>query len=104
MTAPLPDLQKPRHVGRGESIRLLLAPARVRESLSVAPSPPLRNAAVAGMQVSMSVLIAVALAHFSPWAHLEGFPALGAEPGSNFTCRALAALPTRLAAGHFVMP
>lgn len=78
MTVPLPDTRKPRHVGHGESIRLLLAPARIRESLSVAPRPPLRNAAVAGMQVSISVLIAVALAHFSPWGHLEGFPALGA--------------------------
>jgi hypothetical protein len=78
MTARLPELRKPRHVGRGESIRHLLAPARIRESLALAPSPPLRNAVVAGMQVSVSVLIAVALAHSSPWAHLQGFPALGA--------------------------
>ncbi|SEB14072.1 FUSC family protein [Variovorax sp. YR216] len=78
MTTPRPDFQEPRQVGRGESARLLLAPARIRESLSVATSPPLRNAAVAGMQVSAAVLMAVALAHFSPWAHLEGFPALGA--------------------------
>lgn len=78
MTAQLPDPRRPPHVGRGESIRHLVAPARVRESLAIVPSPPLRNAAVAGMQVSVAVLIAVALAHLSPWANLEGFPALGA--------------------------
>jgi len=78
MTAQPPDSRKPRHVGRGESLRLLLAPARIRESLSIAPYPPLRNAASAGAQVSVALSIAVALAHFSPWAHLQGFPALGA--------------------------
>ncbi|MBS0452845.1 MAG: FUSC family protein [Proteobacteria bacterium] len=56
----------------------LLAPARIRESLAVAHSPPLRNAAVAGLQVSATALIAVGLTHVSPWSHLEGFPALGA--------------------------
>lgn len=78
MTSPLPHALKPRPVRRGESIRHLLATARLRESMAIAPKPPLRNAAVAGMQVSLAVLVAVALAHLSPWAHLEGFPALGA--------------------------
>ncbi|MEJ8812835.1 FUSC family protein [Variovorax ureilyticus] len=77
MTASLPDSRNPRRVGHGESARLLLSPARIRESFSVTSSPPLRNAAVAGMQASLAALIAVSLAHFSPWAHLEGFPALG---------------------------
>jgi hypothetical protein len=30
--------------------------------------------------------------------------AMGAESGSNFTSFAIAALPTRVAAGHLVMP
>lgn len=78
MKPQMPESQAQRHIGRGEAVRHLLSPARVRESFSVAPRPPLRNAAVAGMQVSLAVLIAVALTHLSPWAHLEGFPALGA--------------------------
>jgi uncharacterized membrane protein YccC len=63
---------------RRAAIRPLLAPARIRESFSVAAPPSLRNAAVAGMQTSLSVLIVVAATHLSPWAHLEGYPALGA--------------------------
>ncbi len=78
MKPPLPDPQPPRRVGRAAAIRHLLSPARVRESFALAPRPPLRNAAVAGVQVSLAVLIAVSLTHLSPWAHLEGFPALGA--------------------------
>src|SRR5690349_16045635 len=30
------------------------------------------------MQTSLAVLIAVAATHLSPWAHMEGFPGLGA--------------------------
>ena len=77
MSSPLPS-SVPSRVGRAESLRHLFAIARIRESFAVAPSPPLRSAAVAGMQVSAAVLIAVALTHISPWAHFQGFPALGA--------------------------
>jgi uncharacterized membrane protein YccC len=63
---------------RRASVRRLLAPARLRESFAVASPPSLRNAAVAGAQTSLAVLIAVAATHLSPWAHMEGFPALGA--------------------------
>jgi uncharacterized membrane protein YccC len=63
---------------RRASLRRLLAPARLRESFAVTSPPSLRNAALAGMQTSLAVLIAVAATHLSPWAHMEGFPALGA--------------------------
>lgn len=56
----------------------LLAPARLRESFAVTPPPSVRNAAVAGMQTALAVLIAVVATHVSPWAHLQGFAALGA--------------------------
>ncbi len=63
---------------RVASLLRLLAPARLRESFAVAPPPSVRNAAVAGMQTALAVLIAVAAIHMSPWAHLQGFAALGA--------------------------
>lgn len=63
---------------RRASIRHLLAAARIRESFTLATPPSLRNAAVAGMQTSLAVLIAVTAIHLSPWVQLEGFPALGA--------------------------
>ncbi|MDM0029729.1 FUSC family protein [Variovorax saccharolyticus] len=65
-------------MSRRAAIRPLLAPARIRESFAVAAPPSLRNAAVAGLQTSLAVLIVVAATHLSPWAHLEGYPALGA--------------------------
>lgn len=63
---------------RFASARYLLALARIRESLDLVSPPPLRNAAVAGMQTALAVLIAVAATHLSPWGHYAGFPALGA--------------------------
>lgn len=63
---------------RRASLRRLLALARLRESFAVASPPSLRNAAVAGMQTSLALLIAVAATHLSPWSRLEGFAALGA--------------------------
>ena len=63
---------------RWASLRRLLALARLRESFAVATPLSMRNSAVAGMQTSLTVLIAVAATHLSPWAHLAGFPALGA--------------------------
>jgi len=77
MATPSPSAT-PSAISHFQSLGHLLAPARVRESLAVAPSPPLRNAAVAGLQVSAAALIAVGLTHVSPWAHMEGYPALGA--------------------------
>ena len=78
MHSPPPSSAGPHGFGRLQSLAHLLAPARVRESFALSPSPPLRNAAVAGLQVCAAVSIAVTLAHVSPWSHLEGFPALGA--------------------------
>ncbi len=63
---------------RRVSARQMLAAARIRESLGLASPPPLRNAAVAGLQTALAVLIAVAATHLSPWAQFAGFPALGA--------------------------
>lgn len=56
----------------------LLAPARLREACAITPPASVRNAAVAGLQTGLAVLIAVGATHLSPWAHLQGFPALGA--------------------------
>lgn len=71
------QIAPPAH-GRFASTRYLLALARIRESLDLARPPSLRNAAVAGLQTALAVLIAVAATHQSPWSHYAGFPALGA--------------------------
>ncbi|EER61410.1 conserved hypothetical protein [Acidovorax delafieldii 2AN] len=70
--------RQPPHVTRSHSARHLLSPAQWQESLSIVPPVSLRIAGVAGLQSALAVLIALVLAHFSPWPHLVGFPALGA--------------------------
>lgn len=63
---------------RRSSTRHLLTIRQVQESLAVAPPPSLQNACVAGLQAALSILIALAVTHLSPWPHLVAFPALGA--------------------------
>lgn len=63
---------------RSRSARDLLRPTQFHESLLLAPPPSIQNAAVAGFQAALAVLIAVTTVHFSSWPHLVGFPALGA--------------------------
>lgn len=64
--------------GHLQALAHLASPARVRESLALAPRPPLRNAALIGLQVALATFIAVALAQSSPWAEFKGYAALGA--------------------------
>src|SRR3546814_12509901 len=85
-TTPLPLASSPGGNGkrasvkitRGRSARHLLAPGQYRESLALASPPSVRNAVIAGMQAALSVLLALATIHLSPWPELVGFPALGA--------------------------
>ncbi|HUH61075.1 MAG TPA: FUSC family protein, partial [Candidimonas sp.] len=63
---------------RRSSTRHLLTMRQVQESLVVASPPSLQNACVAGLQAALSILIALAATHLSPWPHLVAFPALGA--------------------------
>lgn len=63
---------------RRRSARDLLSVGQLQESLLVAAPPSVQNASIAGMQAALSILIALASMHLSPWPHLVGFPALGA--------------------------
>lgn len=58
--------------------RRLLSGRQVRESLALTsqPSPPI--AFLAGLQATLTALIALPLIHISPWSHLIGFASLGA--------------------------
>ncbi|QAU36151.1 FUSC family protein [Janthinobacterium sp. 17J80-10] len=58
--------------------RQLLTPEQLQESLAVAPPPSLPIAVIAGLQAALALLTAIVLVTYSPWAHLVGFPALGA--------------------------
>lgn len=61
------------------SLRLLLSPARLRESLTtLQPQPSLRNATIAGAQVALALVLIAAALHPSPWQHVLGFACLGA--------------------------
>lgn len=60
------------------ALRLLLAPARLRESLTPTRPPALRNSVVVGIQVAAATLLVTAILHFSPWQHVLGFASLGA--------------------------
>lgn len=71
------DYDRPRTT-RGVSARHLLRPTQFHESLLLAPAPSIQNAAIAGSQAALAVLLAVTTIYFSPWSHLLGFPALGA--------------------------
>lgn len=65
-------------VPRSASARQLLERAQWRDSVALASQPSLRISTVAGMQAALSVLLAVGLAHVSPWPQLVGFASLGA--------------------------
>lgn len=65
-------------LSRGHALRQLLAPARLRESLAINHPPSVRNAAIAGAQVALAVVLVAAALHYSPWSHVAGFGALGA--------------------------
>lgn len=60
------------------ALRLLLAPDRLLESLSAQHPPALRNSAIVGAQAGLTVFIAAALLHFTPWQHVLGYAGLGA--------------------------
>ncbi|MBF5007011.1 FUSC family protein [Diaphorobacter caeni] len=61
----------------GQMLMQTLAPARLRESLSLNRPSSVRNATVAGMQATIAVVIAAIALHLSPWSHMAGFAALG---------------------------
>lgn len=61
------------------ALRLLLAPARLRESLTtLQPQPSLRNATIVGTQVALAVVLIALALHPSPWGRVLGFACLGA--------------------------
>lgn len=62
---------------RVDAARHLLKPHQVRESLTLAPQPWLRNGALAGLQASLAAAIILPLTLVSPWPHLVGFASLG---------------------------
>ncbi|MET0437372.1 MAG: FUSC family protein [Devosia sp.] len=63
---------------RRDAMRHLLASMRLADILAFAQQPSLRNAALAGLQASVAIAVAIPLAFASPWPHLVGFAALGA--------------------------
>ncbi len=67
-----------RTIPRGAAAIHLLAPEQLQESMAVTPPLSLPIATVAGLQSALAVLAAIVLTAWSPWAHLVGFPALGA--------------------------
>lgn len=60
------------------SLRQLAAPARLRESLAINRPPSVRNAAIAGVQVALAVVLVAGALHHSPWDYMAGFGGLGA--------------------------
>lgn len=62
---------------RVDAARHLLKAHQVRESLTLAPQPWLRNGTLAGLQASLAAAIALPLTLLSPWPHLVGFASLG---------------------------
>ena len=67
-----------RSIPRGETARHLFTSEQLQESMVVAPPLSLRIALVAGLQAALALLVAIVLTTWTPWAHLVGFPALGA--------------------------
>lgn len=63
---------------RRDAARHLLHPRQLRDSLTLARQPSLRNATLAGLQAAITAGIALPLFYISPWSHLIGFAALGA--------------------------
>ncbi len=71
-TAPSPS------ASHGQMLRHSLAPARLRESFALNKPPSVRNAAIAGGQSALAVVLAATALHASPWPELAGFGGLGA--------------------------
>lgn len=63
---------------RIDAARHLLKPHQIRESLTLAAQPSLRNSTVAGLQSALTAAIALPTVYLSPWPHLIGFASLGA--------------------------
>lgn len=63
---------------RHQALLQLFSHRQLRDSLSLAPQPSLRIALVAALQAALAVLVELAMARFSPWPQLVGYPALGA--------------------------
>lgn len=60
------------------SLRLLLSPARLRESLTtLQPQPSLRNATIAGAQVALALVLIAAALHPSPGSTCSALPVWG---------------------------
>ncbi|MDK3018019.1 FUSC family protein [Pseudodonghicola flavimaris] len=63
---------------RADSLRQLLHRRQLLDAVTLARQPSLRNAALAGLQAALAMVIALPLFHFSPWPQLTGFASLGA--------------------------
>lgn len=73
-----PAAQSALHTRRIDAARHLLKPHQIRESLTLAAQPSLRNSTVAGLQSALTAAIALPAVYLSPWPHLIGFASLGA--------------------------
>lgn len=60
-----------------DTARHLLSWSQWRDSLRLVAHPSLWISTVAGVQVALSVLLAMVVVHLSPWSHLVGFASLG---------------------------
>lgn len=82
MTAPEPlDLASnaaPLPTRRVDAARHLLKPHLIRDCLTWARQPSLRNAWLAGLQAAVVLAIGLPAAYLSPWPHLIGYASLGA--------------------------
>lgn len=76
MSRPDPDPKS--KVARHHAMRMLLQPAQLKDSLTLAPQPLLRVSALAGLQAAVVSAIALPVVYLSPFADLIGFAALGA--------------------------
>lgn len=74
---PSPAAGASKATRRVDAARHLLKAHQVRESLTLAPQPWLRNGTLAGLQASLAAAIALPLTLLSPWPHLVGFASLG---------------------------
>lgn len=70
----------PRPHRRLQALRRLLHLQQLKHVATLAPQPPVRNSALAGLQAGAAIAIALPLVWLSPWSHLIGFAALGAHP------------------------
>ncbi|MTH79223.1 FUSC family protein [Paracoccus aestuariivivens] len=64
--------------GRISTARQLLHRQHIRDSVTLARQPSLRNAALAGVQAALTLAIALPLIEISPWPQMIGYGSLGA--------------------------